>query len=64
LTGNYKNLALGKLNLAKERKYILGGQEDFYKFHHINDVSFDAWGNLLETAEVRLLQIINRREGI
>lgn len=51
LKGCYKNLKLGKLNLEKERRNIYGAKDDFYKFHHINDIPYDTKGNLLETEE-------------
>ena len=51
LKGCYKNLALGQLDLDKERRNIFGAGTDFYKFYHINDVPYDEYGNLLETKE-------------
>lgn len=64
LKGNYKNLRFGKLDLDKERKNIYTAQDEFYTFHHINDVPFDDEGNLLETEEVRKLKILNKKHNI
>lgn len=64
LKANYKNLKLGKLNLKRERDHIFGGNQDFYVFHHINDIPFNEHGVLLETEEVRKLKRINRREKL
>lgn len=61
LKGNYKNHELGKIDTARERNYVYGAKDDFYLFHHIIDVPWDAWGNLLETDEVRKLKEINRK---
>lgn len=55
-----KNLALGKLDINFERRQVFGGNDDFYKFHHINDVPFNENGVLLETEEVRRLKMINK----
>ena len=57
--GNLRNLKMGKISIDRERAGIQGANNDFYKFHHINDVPWDAWGNLLETEEVRRLKRIN-----
>ena len=59
LKSSYKDLKLGKLNLEKERKYIFGGDDDFYKYFNINDVPFDDENNLLETEETLKLKRIN-----
>lgn len=64
LKGNYKNLKLGKLNVKMERDNIYAGNQEFYEFHHINDIPFDEEGNLLETEEVRRLTLINKKHGI
>lgn len=60
LKGNYKNHKFGKIDTARERKYIYGADDDFYVFHHICDVPWDAWGNLIDTDMVRKLRDINR----
>ena len=64
LKGNYKNLEFGHLDWEKERRNIYGANEEFYKFHHINDVPFDEEGNLLETDEVKKLRLINMKNNI
>ena len=62
--GNLKNLEMGKINIDVERAGIQGADQEFYKFHHINDVPWDAWGELCETNEVKRLRQINRMHGI
>lgn len=36
--GNYRNLKLGKIDPVVERENIFGAKDDFYLFHHINEV--------------------------
>ena len=60
MKGNLKNLEMGKIDINVERAGIQGAEQEFYKFHHINDVSWDAWGNLKNTEEVEKLKRINR----
>lgn len=64
LKGNYKNLKLGKLDLKKERDNIYTADDDFHLFHHINDVPFDEYGNLLDTKEVIKLKELNKKHNI
>lgn len=64
LKGNYKNLKLGKLDLTKERDNIYTANNDFFAFHHINDIPYDDNGNLLETKEVVKLRKINKKYNI
>ena len=47
LKGNFRNLRMGGINLDSEREHILGANDDFYLFHHINDFSFNDRGELL-----------------
>lgn len=49
-----------KINVSidDERKTIYGVQDDFYLFNHVNDISFDEQGNLLETPFVQNLNEI------
>ena len=61
LRGNYKNHRFGHIDTDRERRYIYGANDDFYLFHHICDVPWDAWGNLLDTDETRKLRDINRK---
>ena len=56
LEGNYKNLKLGKLDIDKERANIYGASDEFYKFHHINDVAYNDKGQLLETEETQKIK--------
>lgn len=64
LEGNYKNLKLGKLNIKKERDNIFTADDEFFKFHHINDVPYDENGNLLDTEEVVKIKKINKKHNI
>lgn len=50
-----------KVNINDERETIYGVDDDFYLFHHINDVAFDREGNLLATPLVQKLEEINNR---
>lgn len=60
IKGNLNNLKLGKIDINREREGIQGSNDDFYKFHHINDVPFNENGELLETEEVRRMKMINK----
>ncbi len=62
LKGNYKNLAMGKIDLDLERRRIRDAGDDFHKFHHINDIPFNDNGEFLETEEVRKPNEIFERE--
>ena len=62
--GNLRNLKMGKISIDRERAGIQGANQEFYQFHHINDVPWDVWGNLLETEEVRRLRRINSKNLI
>lgn len=64
LKGNIRNLEIGGIPLERERELLWNASDEFYKFHHINDVPFDSNGNLLETEEVRKLKKINRIHNI
>lgn len=62
--GNLKNLELGKIDINRERNGIQGANQEFYKFHHINDVSWNEKGELLQTDEMERLKKINMIHGI
>ena len=70
LKGNIRNLKLGGIDLDEERSTIFDSDNEFYKFHHINDVPYDeilakyGYGKLLETEEVRRLKRINKIHNI
>lgn len=64
LKQNYDNLKFGKIDVNRERKYIYRSNDDFYKFHHLNDVPFNENGELLETEEVRKIKTLNRKNNI
>lgn len=64
MKGNLATLALGQASLESERKAMRGAGDEFYVFHHINDVPWDAWGELRQTDEVERLKQINRKHGI
>ena len=57
-------LKLAKKNIECERNAIYGANNDFYVFNHINDVSFDDYGTLLQTEECERLKKINLLHGI
>lgn len=68
LKGQYRNLAmknpkLGAKGMADvERRSIRGAADDFYLFHHINDVPFDDDGQFLDTDEtIRLRELFDKR---
>lgn len=46
--------------IHEERKQIFHAQDDYYLFNHINDVEFDARGDLLPTSHVRKLIKLNQ----
>lgn len=64
IKGNLATLELGQASLESERQAMRGANDEFYVFHHINDVPWDAWGELLQTDEVERLKRINRVHGI
>ena len=64
MKGNYKNLDMGKIDVVADTKGIYGAGTETYQFQHINNVPWDAWGNLLQTEEVEKLKKLNRVKGI
>ena len=64
LKEHYKNLEFGKIDVNRERKYLYNSNDEFYKFHHINDVPFDEFGNMLDTKEVIKLKTLNKKHNI
>jgi len=56
LQGNIRNLNMGKINFDVERSTIYSSTDEFWKFHHINDIPFDQKGNFLDTPEVERLK--------
>ena len=64
LKGNYKNLKFGRIDINNERKNLFRANDDFYKFHHINDIPFDEFGNLLVPKEINKLRILNKKHNI
>ena len=60
LKGNFRNLKLGNKDLNLERRRIRGAGDDYYLFHHINDIPFNEKGILLETDEINKLNKINK----
>lgn len=70
LKGNYrwlqaKDSKVGwKRMLEIERKNIRGWNDDYYLFHHINNIPHDEDGNLLETDEIRRLQAIELKNRV
>ncbi len=66
LKGVYRNLAMknpklgGKGMADVERRSIRGASDDFYLFHHINDIPFSEDGELMETEEtIRLARLFD-----
>ena len=59
-----QNLELGGIDINIERAGIQGANQEFYKFYHINDVPWDAWGELKGTEEVEKIKKINRIRGV
>lgn len=64
LKGNYKNLQFGKKDRTEDRQGIQDVNDEFYVFHHINDIAFDEEGNLLGTPEAERLKEISLSHGI
>ena len=62
--GNKKNLKMGSIDIDLENGRIQSANQDFFKYFHINNIPWDAWGELLETDEIRRLKQINYLHGI
>ncbi len=62
--GNLRNLEMGKISIDVETKGIRGSNDEFYLFHHINYVPWDAWGEFRSTSLVEKLKIINRVNNV
>ena len=60
IRGCIRNLENAEIDVNVEKSGIYGANNDFYLFHHLNAVDFDANDNLLPTEHVRSLQKINR----
>jgi len=52
----YKTWEMANVDKNEERKTIYGYNDDFYLFHHINDIAFNENNELLETEYVRKLE--------
>ena len=62
LKGSIYNLQIGGVDIKVEREQIWSSEDEFYLFHHINDIPFNENGKLLDAPEVeRLRQILNRK---
>jgi len=48
-------------SIYEERKQVYLANDDFYLFHHVNDVDFDLNDNLLPTEHVRKLSLIHNK---
>lgn len=64
IKGNMKNLQMGSIDIELENGRIQSANQDFFKYFHINNIPWDAWGELLETDEIRRLKQINYLHGI
>lgn len=62
--GNLRNLKMGKIDINRERSGIQGVNQEFYLFHHINDVPWNDQGKLLGTMEEERLRRLNLIHGI
>ena len=51
---------MGKIDIEIENHGIQGAKQEFYRFHHIINVPWDAWGELRGTDEAERLKRINR----
>ena len=47
LKGNIRNLKMSGIDLGVERANLWGANNNFYAFHHINDIPFNDRGELL-----------------
>ena len=50
-----------KNDILEERKQVYKSDDDFYLFHHVNDVDFDDEDNFLPTEYVRRLNKIHNK---
>lgn len=64
LKGNYANLEFGKKDRISEHNGIQGANDEFYVFHHLNDVAFDEDGNLLGTPEEERLKKLDVKKCV
>lgn len=64
LKANYRVLKMGGIDINVERANLWDVSNDFYLFHHINDVEYDENGNLLDTKEARKLEKINKEHQL
>lgn len=64
MKGNLQKLAAGNADIEVDNKEIYGAGTETYQFQHINNVPWDAWGNLLQGQEVERLKKLNRVKGI
>lgn len=62
LKGNIRNLQMGGIDIDVERAHLWSADDEFYLFHHINDISFNDKGELLETDEVERLKKIMKKK--
>ena len=62
LKGNYSNMRMGNIDPARENQHIYNSNDEFYLFHHINDIPFDENDELLPTPEIQRLNRIMKRE--
>lgn len=64
LKANLEVLKMAKIDIDVERANLWDSANEFYLFHHINDIQFDDNNNLLETQEVRKLSRIRKEQEI
>lgn len=62
--GNMKNLQMGSIDIDLENERIQSANQDFFKYFYINNIPWDAWGELLDTEEKRKIMMLNKVHGI
>lgn len=64
MKANLRNLSSVDADINLERTGIQGADQEFFHFHHINDVPWNEKGELLGTEETERLKKINLLHGI
>lgn len=64
LKGCIKNLEFGKIDINVERAHLFGANDEFYQFHHINDVPVSEDGEFEDTKEVARLKALKLQRDL
>lgn len=64
LKKNKEVLQVGKIDIDVERKNLWGASDEFYDFHHINDIPYDNNNNFLDTREVMRIKRIDENQRL